>query len=155
MRRLQAIILAAVLLPPAVSLCAPLGAEEAAALDLKVQFPADARPREAYVRFFVADRVKTLDDLPFTSLDDFSLPAGDVVLGLFVLPGEFGVAGPPGVRVLDTVAELPYAVHGGCRAVNVVMDPKSGRTLGSWCNVDDQARPPPHPEAEPPGPGPT
>jgi hypothetical protein len=41
-----------------------------------------------------------------------------------------------GVRIV-TIGELPRLLHGGCSVVNIVFDPVTGRTIGSWCNGDD------------------
>ncbi|WP_312165788.1 hypothetical protein [Phenylobacterium sp.] len=109
-------------------------------IDSMIQLPAGAHPRESYIRYYLSADVQTGDDLPFTSMrDDFEFTPGRLIIGMLVLPGEFGVGGEPSVRVVQSASELPYAVHGGCRAVNILAD-LNGHTLGSWCNIDQDTR---------------
>lgn len=116
---------------------------DAVRVDEMIQLPAKSHPRGSYIRYYVSADMQTRDDLPFTSMrDDFDLNPGRFIIGMIVLPGAFDVLGAPGVRVVQSVADLPYAVHGGCRAVNIVAD-LDGHTVGSWCNVDQDAPPPP------------
>ena len=124
-----------------------LDLNDAVRFDGKVALPVGAHPLEEYIRYYASADIQTQDDLPFTSMrGDFKVKPGELVLGILVLPGEFGIDGVPGVRVAETVADLPYAVHGGCRAVNVVAD-SDGEMLGSWCNVDQETALPPAPKA--------
>ncbi|MDB5576053.1 MAG: hypothetical protein JWR80_1229 [Bradyrhizobium sp.] len=53
--------------------------------------------------------------------------------------GVYSMTGHPSVRTV-TIEELPRIVHGGCSVVNIIFEPETGRTIGSWCNGDD---PPP------------
>ena len=123
---------------------------DAVHVDETTQLPAKAHPRESYIRYYVSAEVRTVDDLPFTSMRaDFELNPGRFIVGMLVLPGEFGVLGAPGVRVVQSIADLPYAVHGGCRAVNILVD-QDGHTVGSWCNVDQDEPPPPRRQPLPP-----
>jgi len=109
------------------------------AIDADVVLPIGAHPKSEYVRYYRELTATSPDDLPFTTMiDGIAAPVGrSVVAGIFVLPGEWGVAGPAGVRIAQKPQDLPYAVHGGCRAVNVLIDAKDGQTIASWCNIDD------------------
>lgn len=114
----------------------PIPAMSVEALDARVILPAAARPKESYVRFYLPMDVADIEDLPFTTMVDVQLKSRKVVVGLFVVPGEWEVVGPPGVRGVSDRSGFPFAVHGGCLAVNVLLNPDTGETLGSWCNVD-------------------
>jgi hypothetical protein len=120
-----------------------------ATLDRRVILPAAARPKDDYVRFYAPMSIRTADDLPFTTMLDVPLKPGRVLVAVFVIPGEWGVPGPEGIRQVGNASSLPHVVHGGCRAVNVIMDPDSGRTLASWCNVDEDLPPGPPPPGAP------
>jgi hypothetical protein len=60
--------------------------------------------------------------------------------------GIYSLTGHPGVHTV-TIEELPRIVHGGCSVVNIIFEPETGRTIGSWCNGDDPPPPPPPPAA--------
>jgi hypothetical protein len=130
----------------AAELAAPFAQpDQITATDSRVSLPAGASAREDYVRFYLPMFVTSADDLPFTTFPGgFHLKPGLIVVGLFVTPGNYGVAGPPGIRLVTAKGAFPYAVHGGCRAINAVIDAKTGATLGSWCNVDEDQPLPPH-----------
>lgn len=57
--------------------------------------------------------------------------------------GVYSLTGHPGVHTV-TIEELPRIVHGGCSVVNIVFEPETGRTIGSWCNGDDPPPPVAH-----------
>lgn len=115
-----------------------------------IAMPAGAGPPGEYARYYAPPRVYTIDDLPFTTIAEpapgWAEPrTSPVVAAVFVRPGVWSQA-PPGIHVVDA-GRLPFAVHGGCDAVNLLFDPASGRTLAAWCNIDDTAPPPTLPTA--------
>ena len=122
-----------------VSAVEPLDAKRVERLDRSAVLPAAAHPRDAYVRYYMQKKVRSEGDLPFTTTTEVpSLKPGEVVLGLYVLPEQiWGVPGPPRLVIADGRSPWPSFFHGGCDVVNVVMDARTGKTLGSWCNVDD------------------
>jgi hypothetical protein len=133
------------------SMAAPLDARRVERLDRSAVLPPAAHPRDAYVRYYMQKKVRGEGDLPFTTTTEVpSLKPGEVVLGLYVLPEQiWDVKGPPRVVIADGRSPWPSFVHGGCNVVNVVLDARTGKTLGSWCNVDDRLPPGPPPRGAP------
>ena len=128
--------------------CQPQTLTEAdvARFEAQLVLPEGAEPLSSYARYYAPPRVHTEDSLPFTSmapLPGWREPRSEpVVVGVLAQPGVWGDH-PPGAHIVRE-RELPNAVHGGCRSVNVVFEPRSGRTLGVWCNIDETtARPDP------------
>jgi hypothetical protein len=115
-----------------------------AAIERTVRLPTKAQAAQSYVRYYASVRAHSAEELPFTTIwDDASLPkSGRVIAAIFVLPPlrtstELVVEGTP--RAVPTERSgLPSIFHGGCRVVNVIIDPVSLTTLNSWCNVDDE-----------------
>jgi len=136
-----------------VSGCASRGLSlaEVNRFEAQLVMPKGAELLTSYSRQYSPPRVyQSEEELPFTTVmspvEAWPEPrTTPVAVGVFVLPGVWG-DDPPGVRI-GPRSRLPVAFHGGCRAVNVVFDPATGRTLGAWCNVD-QTVPPPPPPAE-------
>ena len=112
----------------------------AAVVDARAVLPDSALRKETNVRHYMLVSVKSLDrDLPFTSLSATGdLPAPKRVwVGVFArTPGTWTNA-PAGVYTVGHRSEFPEYVHGGCQAINIVADARSGETLSSWCNPDD------------------
>ena len=109
-----------------------------------LRMPVGARPAREYIRYYSIVTPKTEDDLPFTTLiEPPQVPWGTpVVLGVFVQRGTgdlWGIKGEPRAIIAPDAKKLPNLVHGGCSVVNVVADPHTEQTLGSWCNVDDRS----------------
>ncbi len=119
-------------------LSVPLEPHRLAELDERVILPQAARAKHEYVRLYALSTGIEVEQLPFTTLvDDLPIPEGPYLLGLFVLPAdEWDVPGPPGPRLVASVSSLPQVVHGGCLAVNVIMNLETGETVASWCNID-------------------
>lgn len=109
----------------------------AAEANARAVLPEGARPKDAYGAYYLLKSVRTAEDLPFTTSNDFALPqARRVWVAVFTAaPGA-----PRGLHVVKGEAEMPQVVHGGCIAVNLIADAATGETLASWCNIDD--RPP-------------
>lgn len=104
-------------------------------LDAKVVMPLSAPPKAQYVRYYAEMTIQGVDDLPFTTMVDVPLGGvSRVIVGVFEAPGW--AKDRPGVRVVRSQRELPYLVHGGCDAVNVVIDAASEETIASWCNIE-------------------
>lgn len=108
-----------------------------ALLDQAAVLPPAARERTDYVRLYFPMDIKSADDLPFTTMVDAPISSRRGLVGVYVVPGRGHIAGPPGTRLVNSVGALPSLFHGGCMVVNVVIDIENGKTLGSWCNVDE------------------
>jgi len=114
-----------------------------ARLESQLSMPSGAAPLDAYARYYAFTVPAHPEDAPFTTWTDGAvLPVGrQIVIGVFLKPEAWGNQ-PLGVHAV-TLSEIPYAVHGGCWAVNVAYDPEADRVLAVWCNVDENAAPPP------------
>ena len=110
-------------------------------IEQNIRMPAGSAPLSTYARYYTDPRRYSEGDLPFTTLIDpicgWPEPRqSPVVVALFVEPNLWG-SHSAGAHIVEA-SRLPYPVHGGCRAVNLILDPVSGSTLAAWCNVDDQ-----------------
>lgn len=114
-----------------------------AVVDEQAVLPEGAAPRDRYVRRYSLREVTIGDDTPFfTSQGEFGfLGPRRVWVAVYALPGTPAETGRPGLIVLAEAEEMPMIFHGGCHVVNLVADPDDGRTLASWCNVDDRLTP--------------
>lgn len=107
--------------------------------ETKIRLPVGAYPLDAYARFYSPPRIHTLDELPFTTILDpppgWPEPRGEPVVAAVFVRAE-GPFGPyPSKAHIVHEAQLPYAVHGGCEVINLIIDPVTGVALESWCNV--------------------
>jgi hypothetical protein len=116
------------------------------AVEAQIHLPVGAHHLRTYVRYYAVTQIRTVDDLPFTTICGCVAvkPNTRVFVGVLVLPPtatatELVVRGPPRV-VVSALGDLPNLVHGGCEVVNVVVDATSRKTLGSWCNYDDRPK---------------
>lgn len=131
----------------ALSACTPepFGTADIARIERQIEMPPGAAPLDTYARRYAPPRVfRRGEQLPFSTFgeasDRLEASGGEWVVALFLKPGIWG-EDRAGARV---VANLPYADHGGCWAVNMVFEPETGRTIAGWCNVDmSQVWPPP------------
>ena len=116
-----------------------------AAIERQLRLPHDAAPLRSHVRYYALVQVPTDEELPFTTVasDAARLPkSGWVIAAILIQPTWGRVDGPPRAVWTDR-KELPQRFHGGRRVVNAVIDPSSGVTLASWCNVTGLRQPPP------------
>ncbi len=107
----------------------------AEAADRMAVIPPEAGPKQTYDRYYILGAVLGSDDLPFTT-------AGTVKLRrpMFVWMAVFErrpAGSDGGIHILRSRSEMPQVVHGGCRAVNLVADARTGETLSSWCNISE------------------
>jgi hypothetical protein len=118
-------------------------------LEAGLRLPTGSAPLTRYSRWYTTIRVKSVDDLPFSTIQDgVPVPAGkSLVLGIYALRGGLWGVEPAGTKIVS-IGDFPQFVHGGCDAVNVVYDPARKKILGTWCNVDDRT-PPPRPPRSP------
>lgn len=88
---------------------------------------------EHYARYYAYTNYSGDDDLPFTSIDrTFGLVSGQQIIVSIWIDPDFGEA-EPGIYIVD-VGDLPYAAHGGCFVVNMVVNMDS--TINNhWCNA--------------------
>ena len=109
-----------------------------AAVDAHVVVPKGAPKGNHYVKYYLLKTIRSNNDLPFSSMFSFQLrEPREVWLALFIqLPSVF-TSGPPGLHVVKDARTFPQVVHGGCAAVNVIVDASTGATLASWCNGSD------------------
>jgi hypothetical protein len=121
-----------------------------ARLEASVRLPPGSAPLAHYARWYTTSRVKSVDDLPFSTIQDVvQIPPGrSLVLGVFALRGGLWGVQPAGAHIVS-VKDFPQFVHGGCDAVNVVYDTTGRKVVGTWCNVDDRTLPPPPPRRSP------
>lgn len=114
------------------------------AIEQRLRLPPAAEPLRTRVRYYALVKVPTNEELPFTTVasEAVALPkSGWVIAAILIQPTWGTVDGPPRAVWTDR-KELPQLFHGGCRVVNAVIDPSSGVTLGSWCNVTGLRQPP-------------
>ena len=112
----------------------------AAAVDARVILPHGVRARSGYVRYYVLRTLRSEADLPFSSGPTFRLShPREVWAALFIRTPSVFTTQAPGLHVVDDPGTFPQVVHGGCLAVNVVADARTGATLGSWCDGLDLA----------------
>ncbi len=125
-----------ILAPLTVATSARSGAPlAAAAVDARVMLPGGINPGGHYVRVYVLRTIRSEADLPFSSEPAFRFrKPREVWAAVFILTPSVFSTDSPGVRVIGDVRTFPRVVHGGCLAVNVVADARTGATLGSWCN---------------------
>ena len=109
---------------------------------LSEQMPSGAWPLQTYVRYYANTAYVSEDDLPFTTIAEPGIAPGErlLITGVLVQPGIWEER-RPGIHLVSK-DELPFAVHLGCRAVNVAYDPAAREIVGVWCNVE---MPPPPP----------
>ena len=105
---------------------------------LRSQLPEGTQPLDTYVRYYARIQFTTEDDLPFTTIADPGIPAGErpLIIGVLVQPGIWEDRRSGAYMVDDD--HLPFAVHGGCSAVNVAYDAAAKKIVGLWCNVGDE-----------------
>lgn len=130
--------LAALSFTLALAACAP-NSMPAETVDARVFLP-DARVKKGdYVRYYLLATITSDADLPFTTSHSFLLPAPrDVWVAVYARTPSVWTTAPAGMHIVQKRQDFPEFVHGGCDAVNVVVDAHTGQTLGSWCNVDDR-----------------
>lgn len=122
----------------ALAACAPHPVP-AATVDARVRLPEERLKKDDYVRYYLRARIASDTDLPFSTSHSFLLPAPrDVWVAVYVRTPGIWTAAPAGMHIVERRQDFPEFVHGGCEAVNVVVDAHTGETLGSWCNVDDR-----------------
>lgn len=97
-------------------------------------------PLTQYVRYYANVRPKAWKDLTFftTIPPTGSPPQQAMIAGVLVRPGIWEHRRIGAYRV--PVKDLPSAVHGGCRAVNVLYDPREDEIVGAWCNIGGEPR---------------
>jgi hypothetical protein len=140
MRALLAALLALLLTSNSASDAAssPPAQLSAALVDTKVILPKGVPDRAYYVRYYLLKTIRTTEDLPFTTSPEFELAKPRLVwLALFIRTPSIFTSAPATVREIAGAQQFPQVVHGGCVAVNTVVDARTGATLGSWCNVVD------------------
>jgi hypothetical protein len=110
------------------------------AVDAKAVLPDGALPKERYVRRYSLREVRLGDDTPyFTTQREFGFVAPRRVwVAVYTFPGDLDENQRPGLVVMSEDDAMPMVFHGGCAVVNLVADPDDGKTLASWCNVDDR-----------------
>ena len=110
------------------------------AVDAKAVLPDGALPKEQYVRRYSLREVRVGDDTPyFTTEGEFGFVAPRRVwVAVYTFPGDLDEKQRPGLIVISEDDAMPMVFHGGCAVVNLVADPDDGKTLASWCNVDDR-----------------
>ena len=125
----------------ALAACAPHPVP-AKTVDARVRLP-DARIKKGdYVRYYLLSTITSDADLPFSSSHSFLLPEPrEVWVAVYARTPSIWTTAPAGMHIVEKRQDFPEFVHGGCDAVNVVVDAHTGGTLGSWCNVDDRENP--------------
>lgn len=121
-----------------VAACAPnpVTAEFA---DERVVLPAEGLNKSDYVRYYLLATITSDTDLPVSTSHSLLLPEPrEVWVGVFARTPSIWTTAPAGMQIVDRREAFPQFVHGGCDALNVVVDAHTGDTLGSWCNVDDR-----------------
>lgn len=109
-------------------------------VDEQAVLPDGAPDKARYVRRYSLREVRIGEDTPYFTTQgalEFDAPRR-VWVGVYTLPGDLEEDGRPGATYVPEQGELPTVFHGGCSVVNLVADPDDGRTLASWCNVDDR-----------------
>jgi hypothetical protein len=109
-------------------------------VDARAVLPGKGLKKNEFVRHYMLVSVKSLDrDLPFTFLSATGeLPASRTVwVGVFARTPSVWTNAPAGAHVVQERSQFPEYVHGGCLAINLVADTRTGETLSSWCNPDD------------------
>ena len=122
----------------ALAACAanPVPAES---VDDRVHLPDARLKKDDYVRYYLRATITSDADLPFTTSHSFLLPAPrDVWVAVYARTPSIWTTAPAGMTIVERRQDFPEFVHGGCEAVNVVVDAHTGETLGSWCNFDDR-----------------
>ena len=115
----------------------------AAAVDARVHLPGGLKATQ-YARYYLLKTIRGEQDLPFSTSFSFKLREPlEVWLALFIKTPSVFSSDPPGLQVVEDPRKFPEVVHGGCVAVNVVADARTGATLGSWCNVSGVPGPSP------------
>ena len=133
MARLEALTLAW-----ALAACAP-DLAPAETVDARVHLPDPRLKKDDYVRYYLRATITSDVDLPFSTSHSFLLPAPrEVWVGVYARTPSIWTTAPAGMHVVEQREDFPEFVHGGCEAVNVVVDAYTGETLGSWCNLDDR-----------------
>jgi hypothetical protein len=128
-------MLTALALASAVTTAPPARAHvSVSAVDTRAVLPAGAPRRQRYVRYYALATIRGDEDLPFSTSPAFHLQRPrEVWLALFIQrPGQ-ALSDPPFVRVVARAWDFPQVVHGGCSAIALVADARTGATLGSWC----------------------
>ena len=122
----------------ALAACAP-NAIPAETVDARVFLP-DARIKKGdYVRYYMLATITSDADLPFSTSHSFLMPEPrEVWVAVYARTPSVWTTAPAGMHIVEKRQDFPEFVHGGCDAVNVVVDAHTGETLGSWCNVDDR-----------------
>lgn len=121
-----------------VAACAPkpISAELA---DERVVLPDERLNKSDYVRHYLLTTIMSDTDLPVSTSHSFLLPVSrQVWVGIFARTPSVWTTAPAGMAIVERRQDFPEFVHGGCDAVNVVVDAHTGETLGSWCNVDNR-----------------
>lgn len=122
----------------AVAACAP-NTVTPEIVDARAILPATGLNKGDYVRYYMLTTVANDEDLPFTTSHSFVLQEHrEVWVAVYARTPSIWTAAPAGMQIVKRREDFPEFVHGGCDAVNVVVDAQTGETLGSWCNVDDR-----------------
>lgn len=104
-------------------------------VDSHAVLPPGAAPKQSYSRYYLFGVVRSADDLPFTTIGPVNLHHPRAVwMAVFA---RFRGPGHGHLQVVTNTAAMPQVVHGGCLAVNLVADAKTGVTLASWCNISE------------------
>lgn len=122
----------------ALAACAqyPVPAE---AVDARFHLPDAGLKKDDYVRYYLRATITSDADLPFSTSHSFLLPEPrEVWVAVYARTPSVWTTAPAGMHIVEKRQDFPEFVHGGCDAVNVVVDAHTGKTLGSWCNVDDR-----------------
>lgn len=96
-------------------------------------FTASPLPTSGYVRYYAFVRAGREDELPFTRIaEGLTLPSNKrLIAGVLVEPDLAGRE--PGVRRVAR-RDLPQPGDRGCKAVNLLYDPRRDEILGAWCS---------------------
>jgi hypothetical protein len=126
-----------------------------AQVDAQAILPFAGLNKSDFVRHYMPMTVRNGDELPFTTSGEppkLDAPRR-VWVAVFVRTPSIWTSGPSGVHLVRERDQFPEYVHGGCQVVNLIADATTGKTLSSWCNIDDgdpgnRLTPIPHFDAE-------
>jgi hypothetical protein len=109
--------------------------------DARAILPATGLKKTDFVRHYMLMTVRDGDEFPFTTSG--APPKLDaprkVWVAVFVRTPSVWTSAPAGVHLVRERGQFPEYVHGGCQVVNLIADAATGKTLSSWCNIDDGA----------------
>ncbi len=121
-----------------VSGCAPHDATAATVDDLAI-LPVGASPKASYARSYFLATIKDTDSTPyFTTSEDFDLPEPKRFwVAVYVHSDALSGKAHSPFQLVTKADQMPMAFHGGCQVINLVADATTGKTLSSWCNIED------------------